>query len=227
MKQKTIIGLAAMVALAVGIPAIALAHETHTYTIGGKSYQITVGSLNEPIAVDDKTGAYLKVVLAGQAENAVGGLDQTLKVEVSAGDKKKTMDLEPIHGEAGAYRAIFIPTVQTTYSYRFFGTINDKQVDLPFTCNPAGHPASPEDNSTVNISSDVDRTAKRGAYGCPVGRGELGFPEPASTAVYINKKTEMLTTETASAKMAGYAGIGAGALGILLGVMAMARRREM
>lgn len=42
--------------LASNIPE-ASAHENRLYNIGNKDYWITVGSINEPVFVDDKSGA--------------------------------------------------------------------------------------------------------------------------------------------------------------------------
>jgi len=42
--------------LGLNIPE-ASAHENRLYNIGNKDYWITVGSINEPVFVDDKSGA--------------------------------------------------------------------------------------------------------------------------------------------------------------------------
>src|SRR4051812_35407579 len=88
--------------LLLALPSFAFAHEHDVYDIGGKQYQFVVGSLNEPIVVDDKTGVDLTITAAamptmsadgdmdGPAKDAAPstGLEKTLKVEISAGDKK-------------------------------------------------------------------------------------------------------------------------------------------
>ena len=123
----------------------ASAHERDTFKIGDKYYVFTVGSLNEPFVVDNTSGVDLRVAqLAGppaagsakQNSTAVTGLEQTLKVELAAGDKKETLTFDPSDEAPGSYAANFIPTVQTTYSYRIFGTFNKTPVDLTFTCVP-------------------------------------------------------------------------------------------
>ena len=86
------------------LPLVASAHEHATYTIDGAPYQIVIGSLNEPVAVDDKTGVDLTVNkcytaactatkgpdgdMDGPAGTPVTGLESTLKVELVAGDQK-------------------------------------------------------------------------------------------------------------------------------------------
>lgn len=183
--------------LAAVMPMIASAHEHQTFRIGDKTYSFTVGSLNEPVAVDDKSGVELSVSEVadahGEEEAAhVGGeehaaatpvldVEKTMKVEVSAGGKKRAFDLVTQYGKPGSYKAVFIPTVQTTLTYRFFGTINTAPVDLSFTCNPAGHAVAPEDNAETPMGEGVVRVQKSGAFGCPVAKADLGFPEPATT----------------------------------------------
>src|SRR4030095_12528385 len=137
------------------------AHENHTNRIGDKTYQFTVGSLNEPVAVDDKTGLDLRVsaiAKPGAEGTPVTGLDQTLKVELAAGGKKKVYNIQPAFGQVGAYRTAFYPTVQTTLSYKIFGTVDNIPIDVTFTCNPAGHPRSPrseEHTSELQSHSDL------------------------------------------------------------------------
>jgi hypothetical protein len=55
--------LAALVSL-VSVTPQAFAHERQLYTIGGQDYLIVIGSLNEPIIVDDKSGVDLRVLTA-------------------------------------------------------------------------------------------------------------------------------------------------------------------
>ena len=85
-----------------------LAHQRQLFNIGGKDYLLVVGSQNEPVFVDDKSGvdffAYTpapKDPMNSQANGTkhVDGLDKTLKVEVTAGAKKKVFNLERQHLE--------------------------------------------------------------------------------------------------------------------------------
>jgi hypothetical protein len=164
----------------------AFAHQVALYNIGGQDYLIVIGSLNEPIYVDDKTGVDLRVVRAdpndpmnsrANGTQPVEGLEETLQVEIAAGNASRVMQLEPAFGEPGAYEAPFYPTIATTLTYRIFGTINNTDVDLTFTCSPAGE-AEVADNSTVQISEGVERKGIEGGYGCPLPLSEAGFPEP-------------------------------------------------
>jgi hypothetical protein len=181
------------------LPASALAHEHRVFQIGNKDYEITIGSLNEPVNVGDKSGVELTVadlsvprVIQQPMEdgggdedhggNPVMELEKTLKVEVNAGDQKKTFDLRPQWGTPGGYQAVFYPTMQTTYTYRLMGTINDVPVDLSFSCNPAGHPVTQEDTTPVKLSDQVTQKSKAGAFGCPQARTAVEFPSQGSAA---------------------------------------------
>lgn len=192
MKQFAI---ASIVAALLAMPAVSSAHEHQSFRIGGKTYVFTIGSLNEPVTVDDKTGVDLMVELetdhAADAAHVAGdthaaaepvlGLEKTLKVELQAAGKTKELPLTTQYGAPGSYKAVFFPTVATTLTYRIFGTIDGQKVDLSFTCNPAGHPVTPEDTSEVKLSETVTRVAKSGSFGCPSAKADLGFPEPSST----------------------------------------------
>jgi hypothetical protein len=172
----------------------AFAHEHQTFTIGTSTYQFVVGSIGEPVVIDDKSGVEVTVTQVsgpptmsadgdrdGPSGRPVLGLEKTLQVEIGAGDQKKILPLQTQYGKPGVYSATFIPTVQTTYRYRFFGTVNAVPVDFTFTCNPAGHPQTADDTTPLQLSAGVTRTLKGGAFGCPLAKAELGFPEPAPT----------------------------------------------
>lgn len=203
----------------------AVAHENHTYRIGEKTYQFTVGSLNEPVAVDDKTGLDFRVASLtkpGAEGTPVAGLDQTLKVELSAGGKKKVFNIQPSFGQAGSYKTAFYPTVQTTLSYRIFGTMDNVPVDLTFTCNPAGHPRSPDDNTEVKLSDQVTRLSKRGAFGCPGAKADMGFPEPASSGYELQTKLNSLDAAIADARSGSDRAMTIGLAGAVFGLIGLA-----
>jgi hypothetical protein len=194
-------------AILVSVTPQAFAHQRQLYTIGNQDYLIVIGSLNEPVFVDDKSGVDLRVLRAdpndpmnSSAESAVPveGLEETIQVEIAAGNNTKVMQFEPAFGEPGAYEAPFYPTVATTLSYRIFGTLNGTSVDLTFTCTPAGEAGAAPDNSTVEISEGVVRKGIEGGYGCPEPRSDLGFPEPYVSDHDLVMALEQLRNEIAS-----------------------------
>ncbi len=235
-KQFAVLGVAALAIAFFSTARPALAHERDTFKIGDKYYVLTVGSLNEPFVVDSISGVDLRV---SQLPSAVGsgkgtpvtGLERALKVELAAGDKKETLAFDPSDAAPGAYAANFIPTVQTTYAYRIFGTLGGSAVDLTFTCVTGEVSETAEDKSQMNISENVTRTNKIGAFACPAARNTMGFPEPALSSYEQNQNLQNLAAvaqtasqHAATAQGLGIAGIVAGLLGLAVAGVAWKRR---
>jgi len=166
------------------LPLVSSAHETRMYEINGVPYEIVVGSLGEPVIVDDKTGVDVEIIRDGVP---LQGAQESLQIEMSAGEAKKIVDLAPVYGIEGKYKSNFIATVPTTISYRLFGTLEETPVDVSFTCNPAGHPASEEETAEVEVSDNVTQTLKRGSFGCPQAKEAFGFPEAAPSALSLKE----------------------------------------
>lgn len=223
--------------------APAFAHEQQVFRVGGKEYTFVVGSLGEPVFVDDKSGVDLRVTRSplkgekapataddgdGDHEEAgipVAGLDKTLKVELIAGDRKLVQDLAPAYGQEGAYRTTFFPTVATTITYRVFGQIDGQDIDVLFTCNPVGHPQSPEDTKEVQMSETVTRIKKTGAFGCPKDKADAGFPEPSPSLRELAAKAS--ASEVAPATRPSQAlPVGLGLVGTLLGIAALMKVKK-
>lgn len=181
------------------------AHEKQLVSIGKKDYLFVVGSTNEPVFVDDKSGvdffAYTPDPKDPTSDNANGtkpiqGLEKTLKVEVSAGDKKKVLDFDPVDKDPGHYTATFFPTVQTTYNYRVFGNVSSTPISLKWTCSPG---SVSEDtvisNSTMKISDNVVRKAVVGGFPCPEPRSDKLFPETYPPIADMNNKIDSMQKE--------------------------------
>ena len=178
----------------------AYAHQRQLFTIGNDDYLFVVGSLNEPIFIDDKTGVDMAayrpdpddpVDSKANGTKPIVGLENMLKVELAAGDKKKVLNFEPAYQKPGHYEASFFPTIETTYNYTLFGNINGTEFRATWTCSPAeSEPMS--DNSTKQISDGVVRKAILGSFGCPQPRTDLGFPEPYLANNEISKKLTKL-----------------------------------
>lgn len=232
-KQFPVLSLATLAVALLSVAPLARAHERDTFKIGDKYYVLTVGSLNEPFVVDNTSGVDLRVAqVAGPGGGStskemskgtpVTGLEQTLKVELAAGNKKETLSFDPSDEAPGAYSASFIPTVQTTYSYRIFGTINNNTVDLTFTCVPGEVSETAVDNSQMKVSGTITRLGKIGAFGCPVARKTMGFPEPALSSYELDQNMQSLA---AAAQLAGKKAATAQALsiiGIVTGLLGLA-----
>lgn len=175
------------------MPFVSSAHETRTYVINDVPYEIVMGSLGEPVIVDDKTGIDLEIVRNGAP---LMGAQESLQVEMIAGEAKKTVGLSPVYGAEGKYKSNFIATVPTTLTYRLFGTLEETPVDISFMCNPAGHPASAEETAEVEISDNVTQTLKRGSFGCPQAKEAFGFPEAAPSALSLQESVAEVPEES-------------------------------
>lgn len=209
------------------LPIAASAHAHASYLIGGTQYDIVIGSLNEPVAVDDKTGLDLRITSGGRMQHSedgdmepVGGtpatgLEGDLKLELIAGDKNMVQDLAPAWGAPGSYKTAFYLTVPTTVTYRLFGSINGTPVDLSFTCRSEGEEATEEGEK--EISEGVKQLMKGGGFGCPSPREMLGFPEATASGVDMKSDID-------AAKMRGTIGIALSAMALVLAI-ALRRRR--
>jgi hypothetical protein len=208
-------------------PFSALAHERQVFDIGGQKYLFTVGSIGEPIVVDDKTAVDLRVKFADPANPGDGntpgarpadGLEQSMQVEIIAGDKKKTFALEPAYKDPGAYKAVFFPTIQTALTYRFFGTINNVPVDVSFPCDASGVKKTEEDKTEVKMSESVTRTLKVGSFGCPLAKDALGFPE---SSVSLNGLHEDIHADLAAIGNSAKTGVILGSLALIIALAAV------
>ena len=185
---------------------MAFAHQRQLFTIGDKDYLFVVGSIGEPLYVDQKSGVELfaywpdpsdPVNSQANGTKPIEGLESMLKVDVTAGDKNRTLDFEPAFRDPGHYEASFFPTVETTYNYTIFGNINGTSFNATWTCSPGGGESAPvSDNSTVEISPNVTRKSIMGGFGCPQPVSDAGFPEPMMSNQEIVKKLSELENAT-------------------------------
>src|SRR3712207_6072203 len=88
--------VACAMVLLVGLPGPTSAHERNS--LGGDKYDVVVGWLAEPAFVDEPNGVDFRITRR-ETREPVEGLDKTLKVEVSHGASKKTLDLRARHGQ--------------------------------------------------------------------------------------------------------------------------------
>ncbi len=224
MKKFFSLSGAAIALMIVTAPLLAYAHERRVYQIGGKDYTFVVGFLNEPTSVDDKSGVDLSVMLGNgaptmgpdgdmdgppAATDPATGLEKDLKAEVSAGSEKKVFDFAPAYGAPGHYRAIFYPSVATTYTFRIFGAINKVPVDISWGCNSSGQ--APADNmQAVKISDGVTQKLTSGAFGCPSAKTDQVFPAPQATLASLDQKVADGSTKGTVAIVISLVGLVAG-----------------
>lgn len=144
-----------------------------------------------------------------------------LGVEVTFGDATKDVDLEPFFevgefGEPGDYRAWFVPTRPGAYTFTFSGKVDGQRIDESFTSAP-------------DTFSEV---ASPAAEEFPVQD-----PTNGELAERIDREVPRLTGQIAAAKQAAEDDVGTattvaivaivvGALGLILGAVAVASARK-
>ena len=218
---------------------IASAHERRVYRVGANDYTFVVGFVNEPVNIDDKSGVDLAVSLGSgaptmgpdgdmdgppRATTPVTGLEKTLKVEIGAGNEKKVLGLAPVRGAPGHYSAVFYPSIETTYTFRVFGTIGTTPVAVSFPCN-ASDQAPTTDSTMKKISEGLMQKSASGAFGCPVSRIERTFPTPPVTLSELDQKVRALEGAVGS-DLKGVAGMILGALGLAVGIGAWQKSKK-
>ena len=183
--------------LAVALTALtataALAHEQRE--VGDLTF--SVGMLEEPVFVGQKSGLDLRVV---RGEEPVQGLEETLRASVTAGGETRDLEISPIFGEPGAYRSVFFPTAAGPYSFTITGEVDGTAVDETFTAGP-------------ETFGEVEELAG--------GQFPVQFPATADLARDAEAGAAATTTSTI-ALVLGAAGLVAGLVAIGLTV---ARRR--
>jgi hypothetical protein len=131
LRAAVCLGLLGLFATLTG-PLITAAHESRTVVDG---YEFEVGFVNEPAIADEINGVLLEITREGQPVEGVG---EALQVQILFGDQTKDVVLTPSIDAPGTYTAIFIPTVEGEYTFRFFGQLEGTAVDEYFTSSPEG-----------------------------------------------------------------------------------------
>ena len=190
-RNFTVLKALALAAAFCAVASLAAAHEHDTYKIGDKYYLITIGSVNEPFVVDKMSGVDLRdrgncgprrqqFAQIQPRRHARNRARSNAESGMAAGNKKETLAFDPSDTAPGAYTAAFIPTVQTTYSYRIFGTINSSPIDLTFTCVPGEGSETTEDNSQVKVSDPFFASIKSAISAVPSQEAPQASPNRRS-----------------------------------------------
>lgn len=177
--------------LSIAIPSqFAFAHEKQLLSINEKPYLFVVGSVGEPVYINDKSGvelfAYTPDPNDPLSEDSNGtkpitGLEKSLKVEVSAGPTNKTLDFEPDEENPAHFTATFFPSAETTFTYTLTGTVDNTPVHISYSCVPGGvedddDESAGGDNTKTVLSQGVIREQIAGGFSCPMPRDEVTIP---------------------------------------------------
>jgi hypothetical protein len=133
--QHILLSLTLAVGLLLAAAVAASAHERRV--VAGK-YQFVVGFINEPAYADSLNAVDLTINEQAGSNPPVEGADKTLKAEIVVGPNKLPVELRPRFRMPGKYAAYFMPTKEGAYTFHFFGTIGNDQVDESFTSSPTG-----------------------------------------------------------------------------------------
>jgi hypothetical protein len=197
--------------LFVGLSAVpASAHEERA--VG--AYHLAVGFGDEPAYAGVENSVQMFIHTAD--DKPVNDLGDTLKVQIIFGSKSMTLHMEPFFeigefGTPGDYRAFFIPTSPGTYTFHFTGTILGQKIEERFTSSPKTF-SSIVDPSTVQFPvkapSNVELATRVQA---DAARSTAAIADASSAA--------------SSAKTVGWIGVFVGALGLVIAVVALTRKR--
>ena len=181
-------------------PFAALAHERRAVD----KYSFLVGFNVEPAIQGQPNGPQLTVTSPTENNRGVEGLATTLKFTVAyGGGQPKEFPLRAVSGTPGRYVADFIPTRAGTYLFTFTGAIEGIPVNERFESGPG------------RFSDVVDVTA-------------LQFPEPvplaneaARQAQAAAGQVEQVQADVSQTRTISVAGLGVGAVGIVLALVAL------
>ena len=199
-------------ALAVALLLLAAAPASaHEHKAIGK-YEFTVGWGDEPAYAGFKNSVSLGLEDANHKPVTDAG--DGLKVEVTSGDQKLTLPMEPNfgeeYGEPGDYRAWLIPTRPGTYTFHFTGKIRGDDVDASFTSS---------DTTFDNIKSttEIEFPAK------DPSTGELAQRLTRTETRAVDAATSA-KDDASGARTLGIVGIALGAVALVIALVGRSRR---
>lgn len=219
------ITLAAAIAGVLVLPASpALAHGD----VASGGLDLTIGFAHEPAFASQPNAVQL--VVEHDGEPVIDLRPGDVQVEISYGDDtSEPMNLSPafffeggrlVSGEAGDYRADFVPSQPGRYTFHVTGTIEGEEVDEEMTSGPQTF-ATVEDASSMTfpaveapsideIVTRIDAESTRAADGVAAAEAAAASAEEAAS----------------SARTVGMVGIALGAIGIVAAIAALASSRR-
>ena len=108
------------------------AANAHEHLVAG-DYRLTIGWADEPAYVGFRNA--VSVAIADKSERPVPDAGAPLTVEVTFGEQRVSLPLEPVRERPGEFRASLLPTRAGTYAFRIVGTIRGQHVDATSTCS--------------------------------------------------------------------------------------------
>ncbi len=189
----------------------AMAHETAK----AGDLALEVGWGTEPAYVGQLNSVQLIVTHAADGD-PINDPGAQLTAAVSYGDKSQEFPLAPTYdaeagtGTPGEYAALVIPTAPGDYTFHITGTVEGVKVDVEVA-------SSPKTFSPVEEASAAQFPVK------VPGTEQVAQKLDAELARVAT--TDDVSAEVSSAKTLGYVGIAVGAVGVVLAIVALLRRR--
>lgn len=98
-------------------------------------FTFVVGFIAEPAYTYVPNAVSLSITET-ESEEPFEDLGDSLQVDVTFGEETFTSTLRPQFGEPGLYRADFVPSRPGQWTFHFYGTVGDVQVDETFISGP-------------------------------------------------------------------------------------------
>jgi len=189
------LSLALALALTLLATQFAFAHEQR---LVGK-YQFVVGFATEPAFAGLPNSLDLRIT-DDDSKKPVEGLEKTLLAEVIYGASTMPLTLRARFGQPGAYLGDLVPTKTGTYILHITGDIQGQKVDEKFESGPG------------RFNDVQDMTA-------------LQFPQKVPAALDMANQVKAAQDAAGSAQAFAFVGIGVGVIGLIVGAIALTRRK--
>jgi hypothetical protein len=193
-------GALCWITLALAVPLALSAHETK----GAGALRLTIGWGDEPAFAGSKNS--VDVIVSDASGTPVTDIGGSLIAEVTFGDQRIALPLQPSRERPGLLRAWLVPTRAGTYTFHITGTARGQAIDLSSTCS----------ETTFHCVADVS---------------ELQFPakdpSPGQLADGISRalpRTERAAADAARASTLGWTAVVMSALA-LAGTIGLGFRR--
>jgi hypothetical protein len=222
-------------------PASVLAHEEVVFG----DINIVAGWVDEPPLVDQLNGILLIVTQVSNGQpvnNALAQLDITLQ----KGAETRPLEFQPSE-EAGTYTATILPTQTGQYAVVIRGTIAGQAIDgqieiedvedtARFTFPPTSSAAATTTTTTTTGSGNSNNQIPQALIAqlqtvitdltAQVEQANIVAQEASNATQSITESIEELKMSADRAYLFSLIGIGAGAAGIAIGVIALSRREK-
>jgi hypothetical protein len=211
-KRRIAVAMATLVALpALFVALSAGTASAHELKHVGK-FNFLVGFGNEPAFLGQQNFVQSFISYAANGK-PVTNIGTSLKVAVEWGKESMNVQLVPSFdpdsglGTVGEYDAFFFPTALGAYTFHFTGSLQGQKIDVSFTGGPTTF-ALVTDPTTVQFPDKVP-----------------SLPQVAERLTAEAPRLQAAESDASTAKTLGIIGVAVGALGLIVAVVALTRKR--